>query len=136
LTSGPVPAPTPDTLPFWQAAKEGRLVIQQCRSCERPFFYPRSGCPRCGGTDLEWREVSGRGRLLSYVIDHSPLPPTKPDERPIIAIVELEAGFRMMTNIVGCAPDPAALPLGSVVEVGFEPRGDWKLPVFRLAGPR
>ena len=132
--SGTVPTPTPDTLPFWAAAaREERLVIQQCQSCGRHYFYPRDHCPYCSSGDVQWREVSGRGRLISYIINYRPLPPADPAEPQVIALVELDEGVRMLTNIVGTSPDPEALPLDAAVSVAFEPRGEWKLPVFRLA---
>jgi uncharacterized OB-fold protein len=132
MAGGIAPLPTPDTLPFWEAALEKRLDLQHCGSCERFYFYPRPYCPNCGSADVEWRTVSGRGRLLSYVIDYRPLPPADPAEPKIIALVELDEGPRMMTNIVGTAPAPDALPLDAPVTVDFEPRGDFALPVFRL----
>jgi uncharacterized OB-fold protein len=119
---------------FWEAAKEERLVIQQCQSCGRHYFYPRDFCPHCSSGDVEWREVSGSGRLISYVINYRPMPPADAETPQIIALVELDEGVRMLTNIVGTTADPALLPLDAPVSVGFEARGDWKLPVFRLAG--
>ena len=83
---------------------------------------------------MQWRDVSGTGRLISYVINYRPLPPADPEIPQVIALVELDEGVRMLTNIVGSPADPGALPLDAPVAVGFEPRGDWKLPVFRLAG--
>jgi uncharacterized OB-fold protein len=134
VSLGLEPVPTPDTLPYWQAALEGRLAIQACNTCKRYFFYPRSGCPNCGSTDVEWRDVSGRGRLISYVINHKPLPPADPKEPQINALIELDEGVRMVSNLVGVPPEPDMLPLGSEVTVDFDQRGDWRLPVFRLAG--
>jgi hypothetical protein len=136
LAGGATPTPTPDTAAFWEAAREERLAIQRCRSCGRHYFYPRDFCPHCASADVEWRDVTGSGRLISYVINYRPLPPGDPAEPQIIALVELDEGVRMLTNIVGSPPDPARLPLDAPVSVEFEPRGDWKLPVFRLAGER
>jgi uncharacterized OB-fold protein len=134
LAGGFAPTPTPDTDPFWRAAKEGRLVVQRCRSCSGHYFYPRSGCPRCGSTDIEWSEVSGHGLLVSYVMNYRPMAPADPGTAQIIALVELDEGVRMLTNIVGTPAEPDALPLDAEVRVGFEPRGDWQLPVFHLVG--
>ncbi len=78
--------------------------------------------------------MSGSGRLVSYVINYRPLPPADPQTPQIIALVELDEGVRMLTNIVGSPADPDALPLDAPVHVEFEPRGDWRLPVFRLTG--
>jgi len=131
-----MPIPTPETAPFWDAAKDDRLLIQRCRSCARHYFYPRPFCPHCGSADVEWDEVSGRGRLVSYVIDYRPVPPTEAGTPLIIALVELDEGVRLLTNIVDAAPDPDVLRLDSIVSVAFQRRGDIKLPVFRLEGIR
>ncbi|MFD3585405.1 Zn-ribbon domain-containing OB-fold protein [Streptomyces sp. NPDC058683] len=132
MADRPTPTPTPDTAPFWEAAKGERLLIQRCRSCVRHYFYPRPFCPNCASADVEWDEVSGRGRLVSYVINYRPMPPTEGAEPQVIALVELEEGVRLLTNIVDTAPEPDALPLDTPVSVAFQQRGDFKLPVFRL----
>ncbi|MFE2728426.1 Zn-ribbon domain-containing OB-fold protein [Kitasatospora sp. NPDC059327] len=132
MPGGFTPTPTPDTQPFWDAAKQERLAIQRCMHCERYYFYPRPYCPSCTSTQVEWRTVSGRGRLLSYVIDCNPFPPADPAVPKIIALVELDEGPRMLTNIVGSPPEPQALLLDAPVTVEFEDRGDHTLPVFRL----
>jgi uncharacterized protein len=130
VADGLVPEPVPETAPFWEAAKDDRLLIQRCRACGRHYFYPRPFCPHCTSDDVVWDEVSGRGRLMSYVINHRPMPPA--EQAQVIALVELDEGVRLLTNIVDAAPDPAALPLDAPVSVAFEPRGEYKLPVFRL----
>jgi uncharacterized OB-fold protein len=81
---------------------------------------------------VEWHAVSGRGRLLSYIINYRPLPPAAPDRPQIIALVELDEGPRLLTNIVGVPPDPERLPLDAPLRVDFEGRGDQAIPVFRL----
>jgi hypothetical protein len=136
LAGGPVPTPTPETAPYWEAAAAGRLSIQRCRTCGRHYFYPRSFCPRCQSGDVEWTDVTGRGRLISYVINYRPMPPADPGVPQVIALVELEEGVRMLTNIVDSPVEPEALPLDVPVSVAFEPRGDLKVPVFRLDGDR
>ena len=136
MAGGPVPTPTPETAPYWEAATAGRLSIQRCRTCGRHYFYPRSFCPRCQSAEVEWTDVSGRGRLISYVINYRPMPPADLDVPQVIALVELEEGVRMMTNIVGSPAEPESLPLDAPVSVAFEPRGDLKVPVFRLDGAR
>jgi len=132
LADGIIPTPTPETAPYWAAATAGRLSIQRCRGCGRHYFYPRSFCPRCQSADIEWTDVCGRGRLISYIINYRPMPPTDGDAPQVIALVELEEGVRVLTNIVGSRAEPAGLPLDAPVSVAFEPRGDLKVPVFRL----
>src|SRR3989454_480679 len=92
--SGPVPVPTPETRPFWEAARRHELWLQRCRACGAYVFYPRAACPRCLGAELEWRRVSGRGRLHTFTVGHRgartfPLPAPH-----VIAIAELaDAGL-------------------------------------------
>jgi uncharacterized OB-fold protein len=125
-----VPEPTPETLPFWEGTRAGELRIQWCKPCEKFYFYPRPYCPTCLSEDVEWRTVSGRGALASYNINYRPFPVFKTDKPQVIALVQLDEGVRLMSNIVGVEPVPEKLPLGLRLKVGFEPRGDQFLPVF------
>jgi uncharacterized OB-fold protein len=127
------PKATPETAPFWEGAAAGELRIQRCDACGRHYFYPRRFCRYCHSADVRWTTVSGRARLDSYTINHRPIPGTE-SLSPVIAIVQLEEGPRMLTNIVGVEPDPAALVLDMSLTVDFEPRGDMNVPVFRPAG--
>jgi uncharacterized protein len=131
LTVAGVPVPTPESRPFWAGTLQGELRLQRCEDCERYYFYPRVSCRYCGSLNVRWRRVSGRGRLLSYIINHR-IAPGSAVQNPIIALVELAEGPRMMTNIVGVEPDPSLLPLDAPVTVDFEARGDQAVPVFRL----
>jgi uncharacterized OB-fold protein len=130
----PAPRPTPDTEPYWEAAKRGGLSVQRCTACATIFFYPRSGCPACGSTDVTWLAASGRARLHTYVINHRPAPGFEDDAPYSIAIVELEEGPRMMTNIVGVEQSPEHLVLDMDLVVAFETRGELQVPVFRPDG--
>jgi uncharacterized OB-fold protein len=130
MTAPVVPKPTPETAPYWDAAREGVLRIQRCKSCGRHYFYPRSFCRYCTSVNVEWTDVSGRARLVSYIINHRPLPPFA-SVSPVIALVELDEGPCMMTNIVGIEPSPENLPLDMRLKVAFEQRGDMTLPVFQ-----
>ncbi|GAA1832829.1 Zn-ribbon domain-containing OB-fold protein [Actinomadura chokoriensis] len=127
----PVPVPTPVTQPFWDGTKAGELRLQHCEDCAEHVFYPRIGCPFCGSPRLEWTTVSGHARLSSYVINHVPVPGFADDVPYVIAIVELDEGPRMITNLVNVPPDPRALPLDMPLEIVFEPRGDQALPLFQ-----
>ena len=128
-----VPVPTPDTEPFWTAARRGELWIQRCDGCAIAYFYPRTGCPRCSSTEVHWERASGRARLHTYVINHRPAPGFGADAPYAIAVVELEEGPRMMSNIVGVDNTPETLVLDMSLEVDFEPRGEHMVPVFRPA---
>jgi uncharacterized OB-fold protein len=133
MTPGPVPKPTPETLPFWESTKARAMSIQHCRECAAAIFYPRSFCPTCLSQDLEWRPVSGKATLASYVINRRPAPVFE-TESQIVALVTLEEGIRMMTNIVGVAAEPSSLELGMPLQLDYEERGDQVLPVFRPVG--
>lgn len=131
--SKPVPRPTPETAPYWEGAKRGELVVQRCRSCAQHYFYPRAGCPHCGSTDVEWVRASGRGRLHTYLINHRPAAGFEEDVPYAIAVVELDEGPRMMSNVVGIENTPENLVLDMPLEVDFDVRGEWSVPVFRPA---
>lgn len=130
----PLPLPTPITQPFWDAAKQHRLSLQYCTSCGRYVFYPRAICPYCGASELEWRDASGRGTVYSFTIARRPTARSfEPDVPYVIAIVELEEGPHMMTNVVGCAPEEVRI--GMAVEATFEEASDEiTLVKFRPAG--
>lgn len=130
--TGPIPKPTPETKPFWDAARQHTLRIQRCADCAHYYFYPRPLCPHCLSRNVAWVAVSGRGRLHTFVINHRP-PRNLPLAAPfVIGIVELEEGPRLMTNIVGVDPDPAKLRCDMPVEVVFEDiTADITLPRFR-----
>jgi uncharacterized OB-fold protein len=134
MAGGTVPVPTPETEPFWAGTLAGELRVQRCNRCGRHYFYPRPFCRYCQSADVAWQVVSGAGRLISYVINYRPLPPADPAEPQVIALVELDEGPRMLTNIVGVPAEPEHLPLDGRVQVEFAPRGDQALPVFRLTG--
>jgi uncharacterized protein len=127
-----LPQPTPETQHFWDGCKAGELRLQRCVACSKTYFPPRPFCPKCGARDVETFRASGRGRLFSYVINHRPRPDM--GEAPhSIAVVELDEGPRMLTNIVDCPQTPQALVLDMPVEVKFETFGEIALPLFRPA---
>lgn len=115
-----LPSPTPETAPYWDGCKAHELRIQYCRDCQAYFFYPRSLCPTCLGDALEWRAVSGKGTLLTYVLSARPAPGFENELPYAIAIVQLDEGPHMMTNIINTDLTPANLPVGMAVEVVFD----------------
>ena len=129
----PLPQPTPETQHFWDGTKAGELRLQRCDSCSHTYFPPRPFCPRCASREVSVFKASGKGTLYSYVIHHRERPGfTSPYS---IAVVELEEGPRMMTNIVGAPQTPEALVLDMPVEVVFEQQNDdITLPFFQPAG--
>ena len=136
MADKPIPKPTPETQPYWDGALAGELRVQRCRACREHYFYPRPFCPRCASADVEWVAVSGRARLHSYVISHRPAPGFEAEAPYAIAVVALEEGPRLMTNIVGVENTPEHLVLDMELEVAFQERGDQCVPVFRPAGAR
>jgi uncharacterized OB-fold protein len=133
--TGPLPVPSPETKPFWDAARRHELSLPFCRPCGAFFFYPRAACPRCLSPDLEWRAVSGRGTLHTFTVVHRGQKGFPLGVPYVIAVVELEEGPRMMTNLVGVTPDPSAIRIGMPVEVTFlDATPGATLPHFRPAG--
>jgi uncharacterized protein len=120
-----------ETRPFWDGCRDGVLRIKRCLSCARVFHYPRPFCPTCWSDDVEWFEASGRGTVYTYSVVHvNDLPPW-PERVPYIAaIVELDEGPRLMTNVVECAFED--VHCGLAVSVVFkEHADDLHVPVFR-----
>jgi uncharacterized OB-fold protein len=137
-TSGdPRPRPAPDdtSTPFWDGAREGRLVIQRCAACERYQYPPDVACIHCQSTELEPTEVSGRGVLWSFAVVERAFHAGFVEAVPyVVALVELDEqpGLRLLTNVVDASPDE--LDVGMAVRVTFEERGDVALPQFRPLG--
>ena len=125
-----LPEPTPETRHFWDGCNVGELRLQRCRSCKESYFPPRPFCPKCGTRDVETYKVSGKGVLWSYIINHRPRPDMG-TEPHAIAVVKLEEGPTMMTNIVDCPQTPEALQLDMPVQVSFAKQtDDITLPLF------
>ena len=128
----PLPQPTPETQDFWDGAKAGELRLQRCNDCASVYFPPRPFCPACASRSVSSFAASGRGRLYSYVINHRPAPGFEADAPYAVAVVELDEGPRMMTNITGVEQTPEALEIDMPVEVSFEPASETiSLPKFR-----
>ena len=133
MTERTLPKPTPETAHYWDGAREGELRLQRCRDCQHAYFPPRPFCPECSSRDVEVFAASGRGTLHSYVINHMKAPGFEPPYA--IAVVELEEGPRLMSNILDCPQTPEALVLDMPLEVTWEKLTDEiTLPQFRPAG--
>lgn len=128
-----LPQPDLDTQPFWDGCKDGKLLIKQCGACGRAHYYPRSFCPTCWSEDLTWEEASGRGTLYTYSVVHvNDLPPFGERVPYVAAIVDLEEGPRIMTNVEDVAFDE--LQVGMPVTVAFRAiSDDVTIPVFHAA---
>ena len=116
--------------PFWEATRSQSFELPWCRSCKQFFWYPRELCPRCLGEDIEWRPASGNATVYACSIQTKPAHPTLADRVPyVVALIDLEEGPRLMTNIVNC--DPAAVSIGMPVQLTWEALDDGRhLPVF------
>lgn len=125
----PLPTPTAVSRRFWEAARDGRLELPCCRACRLTFHYPRVLCPRCWSQDLGWRVVSGRGTVATFTVLHRAVHPAWQSRAPYVtALVDLEEGPRLLSNVVGI--DPRDARVGLAVEVVFEVEGEATLPRF------
>ena len=131
--SKPVPIPDTVSAPFFDGARDGRLMLQHCSRCGGWSFPVRERCPHCFAGNLGWRAASGRGTLYTFAIMHQVMNPGFADAVPYnVAQIDLEEGVRMVANIVGVAND--ALRIGMRLEVCFENVGDdVSVPKFRPA---
>jgi uncharacterized OB-fold protein len=128
-----LPEPTPETRHFWDGCKEGELRLQRCTACRESYFPPRPFCPKCGSREVEVYTASGKGVLWSYVINMRPRPDMGA-EPYAIAVVKLDEGPTMMTNIVDCPQTPEALQLDMPLKVSFAKQNDAiTLPLFAPA---
>jgi len=123
------PLPEPDALTryFWEACNEGRLEVSACAQCGHLFLPPGPRCPECWCADPVARPTSGFGHVWSFVIYRRTYHPGMPAPY-VVALVELAEGPRMISNIVGCAPEE--VEIGMPVELRFEGAGEYRLPRF------
>jgi len=128
----PAPLITDDNEGFWTAAADNRLVAQRCLRCHEFHHPPRPMCPNCHSLDHEWVELMGTGTLYSYAILHHPKHPAF--TYPLIAaLVELDEGIRLVSNLVDVEPD--AVEIGMPLRVAFAPVEDGlAVPVFAPLG--
>ncbi|WP_108661333.1 Zn-ribbon domain-containing OB-fold protein [Acuticoccus kandeliae] len=124
--TGPAPAITPETEPYWEAAREGRLLVRRCTSCGEAHHYPRSLCPFCFG-DTVWETSAGTGEIYSYSYM------AKAEQPYVIAYVRLDDGPILMTNIVDTAEEDLAI--GARVSLVFRASQDGvtPLPMFKVS---
>lgn len=126
------PTVNPDSAPYWDGAREGRLMIRKCSDCGATHFLPRHLCPECWSDRLEWIESAGRGTVHSFTVIRRASVPEYSGRVPyVLALIDLEEGPRMMANIVG--DDALETALGDPVRVVFETRGKEgaKVPQFQ-----
>ncbi len=127
--------PLPDTRnageKYWQAAAQGVLLLPTCLACARSFWHPRPRCPHCGSEQVDWITASGKGSVHTFTVVRQSGDPYFKSRLPYaVAMVELDEGPRVMSNIIDCAPEKLAI--GMRVTVSFEAAGvGIAIPLFR-----
>jgi uncharacterized OB-fold protein len=126
-----LPAIEPGTHPYWNALRQHRLIYQSCRVCRCTFAPYQLVCPSCWSEDLEDRQSTGRGIIYTFSIVHrAPMPAFRPDVPYAVAIVQMDEGFYMTTNIVGCEVQDVRINLPVQVEF-VDVTEEITLPKFR-----
>ena len=127
----PIPVPSPESQPYWDGLREQRLMMPRCDDCKRYWFPPSLLCPRCNSANWRWTKTNGRGRIYSYVVYHRVYHPAFAQEVPYtVAVIELDEGPRMYSNVIGVPPDQLSCDMK--VEVAYEPITDQiTLPKFK-----
>lgn len=125
------PAATPLSEPFWEATRSEQLLVQRCEECGATVWYPRERCTSCLGDQLRWIESTGRGEVYTFNVMRKAGNPMMADQVPyVIALVDLEEGHRMATNIVGCEPEDVRCGMPVKVVWDVELSDGRRLPVF------
>lgn len=128
----PRPSNDPVQAPFWAALANGHLQFQRCGACQHAFLPARTECPACLAAEPGWETASGKASLVSWVIYHRAFHPAFADRLPYaVAIVELAEGPRMISNIIGAAPEQ--LRIDAPLELVIEWEEEVSVPRFRLA---
>lgn len=124
------PPVSPAAEPFWEATRNGSLVIQWCRTCEQAIHFPREACPACLGTALEFRPAAGTGTVYAVSVMPSAGNPGMAGRAPYaVALIDLPEGVRILSNVLG--EGALEVAVGDPVRVAWEPLDDGRhLPVF------
>lgn len=126
------PIPTRISKEYWEAAKRHEFIIQKCEECSKHVFYPRAFCPHCLSSRLKWVKASGSGVIHTYSIVHKMSMMNFKKKTPYnIAIIELDEGVRLMSEVINCSPEE--LEIGKRVKVVFEDITErYSIPKFIL----
>jgi uncharacterized OB-fold protein len=130
----PIPHPGMHTKPFWEGAKQGKLMLPRCTNCNRVHWYPRLICPHCHSMELEWIEASGEGRLHTFAVQYRAFGGWAAEAPFVTAYIDLNEGDRMLTVLRGVDPKkPQDIKIGSRCRVEFEPASeDVHIPFWRV----
>jgi len=131
--SRPLPSlDDPDSAPFWEATKQHQLRYPVCNACRQVIFFPRRHCPHCLSLDLRWDTSKGAGSVYTFSTVALSRHPFFGNKTPyVVALIDLDEGFRMMSNVVGLADPERELKVGQRVRVEWEDHEALSLPVFR-----
>jgi hypothetical protein len=132
LVPKPKPRPAPESLPYWQAAREHRLALPKCEDCQKFWFPPSRTCPHCLSANFSFQNVSGKGKIFSFVTFHRVYRPAFTNDVPyVVALIELDEGPRLLSNIMGVTHDQVKCEMR--VEVVFDDYDeDISIPKFKL----
>jgi uncharacterized protein len=128
--------PEPDTLPFWEATKRHELTYQTCNTCHEVIFYPRRHCTACGSLNTTWHVSRGEGTVYTFSVVVQSRNPAFAELGPyVLAYVDLDEGFRMMTNVIGVTDPVNNMQCGMRVRVCWQDQGEGQvsLPMFEPA---
>lgn len=130
----PIPVPDAASAPFFDGAKQRRLMVQRCKACQAYHMPVRTLCDACLSHDLEWVQASGKGEVYTFAYMHYLYHPGFQKEIPYnLTVVQLAEGPLMETNLVGVKR--GEIKIGMPVEVTFEDVGEGvTVPKFRPAG--
>ena len=130
--SKPLPTLTEENRPFWDGAREGFLRMQECQKCSHIRFPISHVCPECLSYEFEWKNLSGRGEVFAYIVYHKLYNKAFSKDIPYnVALVQLEEGPRMYSNVVGCSND--SVKVGDKLVAVFESvTSEITIPKFRL----
>jgi uncharacterized OB-fold protein len=133
--TGWVPATTPETEPFWKAANEGVFLLQRCPDCGKTQYHYRALCAHCMSDKIEDFPSSGRGTVWTYSVVYRNGTAGYTEKTPyVVALVELEDGVKVITNVVG--GDPEAVTFGTEVELTFAKTSQGQaIPLFKVVEP-
>ncbi len=116
----PIPVPSAEAQPYWDGLRDRKLLMPRCDACGKYWFPPSLLCPHCNATKWTWTSTSGHGRIFSYVVYHRVYHPGFADEVPYaVAVIELDEGPRMISNVIGIVPDKLVCDMR--VEVVYQP---------------
>ena len=132
MSEKPVPEVSELNRDYFEGCARGELRIRSCNACGARFRFAHALCPECWSADLGFEQASGQAKVTHFTVVHqAPVPAFQAESPYVLAMVELDEGVRMMTNVVGC--DPESVAIGMKVAVRFEARGEVRIPVFAPA---